>query len=47
MKRVCFLLKIKKNRSEDYLEAHQVWPEMRKTIQQSGIRNYSIYGAVF
>lgn len=43
MKRVCFLLKIKKDRSEDYLKAHQVWPEMRKAIRQSGIRNYSMF----
>ena len=29
MKRVCFLLRVKKDRVDDYLRAHDVWPEVR------------------
>ena len=27
----------------DYLEAHQVWPEMLDAMRQVGIRNYSMF----
>jgi len=43
MKRVCFLLNVKKERIADYLRAHQVWPEMREAIRRCGIRNYSMF----
>lgn len=43
MKRVCFLLKLKKDRMDDYLKAHQVWPEMLDVLHQAGIRNYSMF----
>ncbi len=43
MERVCFLLKVKQDRLDAYLQAHQVWPEMRQAIQQTGIRNYSMF----
>lgn len=43
MKRVCFLLNVKKEHVADYLRAHAVWPEMRKAIRQSGIQNYSMF----
>jgi len=33
MKRVCFLLNVKKERIADYLRDHQVWPEMQKAIR--------------
>ena len=43
MKRVCFLLKLKKNRIDDYLKNHQVWPEMLQALSLAGIRNYSLF----
>lgn len=43
MKRVCFLLKLKKDRIDDYLKAHQVWPKMLDALHRAGIRNYSIF----
>ena len=43
MQRRCFLLKIRKDRVEDYLKAHDVWPEMRAAIRRAGIRNYSLF----
>ena len=43
MDRVCFLLHVKKDRVEEYLEAHEVWPEMLDAIRDVGIRNYSMF----
>lgn len=43
MKRVCFLLRVKEDRVGDYLNAHQVWPEMRQAISDVGITNYSMF----
>jgi L-rhamnose mutarotase len=43
MKRVCFLLQLKKDRVAEYLRAHRVWPEMKAAIQKAGIRNYSMF----
>lgn len=43
MKRVCFLLQLKKDRVADYLRAHRVWTEMRAAIQKVGIHNYSMF----
>jgi len=43
MQRVCFMLRIRKDRVQDYLRAHDVWPEMRAAIQEAGIRNYSMF----
>ena len=43
MKQVCFLLKIKKDRLDDYLKGHQVWPELIEAMQEVGIRNYSLF----
>ena len=43
MDRVCFLLQVKKDRVEEYLEAHEVWPEMLDAIRDVGIRNYSMF----
>jgi len=43
MQRVCFLLQVKKGCVEDYLEAHQVWPEMLGAIREVGIQNYSMF----
>ncbi|MBI2440581.1 MAG: L-rhamnose mutarotase [Lentisphaerae bacterium] len=43
MKRVCFLLQVKKGKLKEYLAAHQVWPEMLAAIREAGIRNYSLF----
>ncbi len=43
MKRVCFLLKLKKDRIEDYLKAHQVWPQLLQAMSDVGIKNYSLF----
>jgi len=43
MQRVCFILQVKKDRIEDYLKAHQVWPEMEKAMSDAGICNYSMF----
>jgi L-rhamnose mutarotase len=43
MKRVCFLLRLKKDKVEEYRKAHGVWPEMLEAIRAAGIRNYSMF----
>lgn len=43
MKQVCFLLHLKKDRIKDYIEAHQVWPELLDEMRKEGIRNYSLF----
>ncbi len=44
MARAAFVLQIKPDRVNEYVEAHAaVWPEMRGAISESGIRNYSIF----
>jgi L-rhamnose mutarotase len=44
MERVCFLLKVKKDRLKEYKERHQaVWPDMLKALQETGWHNYSIF----
>lgn len=43
MKRVCFLLRIKKDLVEEYKKEHQVWPEMLETMRKAGMKNYSIF----
>ena len=44
MKRVGFLLKVKEDRIEEYKKHHEaVWPEMLTAIQESGMRNYSLF----
>lgn len=43
MQRVCFTLQIKKDRIEDYLRAHQVWPEMEQAMRDVGVKNYSMF----
>jgi L-rhamnose mutarotase len=42
--RVCFLLHLKPERVDEYLEAHTVvWPEMLEALSRSGWRNYSLF----
>jgi L-rhamnose mutarotase len=44
MQRVCFLLRVKKDRLEEYKAAHEnVWPEMRAALTRHGWRNYSLF----
>jgi L-rhamnose mutarotase len=44
MKRVCFLLKVRQNRLEEYRERHQaVWPDMLAALRETGWHNYSLF----
>ncbi|MCO5967482.1 L-rhamnose mutarotase [Actinoallomurus soli] len=44
MQRVCFLLKVRQDRLEEYRERHQaVWPDMLTALRAAGWRNYSIF----
>ena len=44
MERVCFLLKVKKEKIAEYKERHaEVWPEMLAALSETGWRNYSIF----
>ncbi|MXP23271.1 L-rhamnose mutarotase [Gordonia sp. HNM0687] len=42
--RVCFVMHLKPERVEDYLEAHTtVWPEMLDALGEAGWNNYSLF----
>ncbi|MBI2190871.1 MAG: L-rhamnose mutarotase [Planctomycetes bacterium] len=44
MERVCFLLKVKKDRIADYKKIHQnVWPDLLQALRETGWHNYSIF----
>jgi L-rhamnose mutarotase len=44
MQRICFILRVKPERLEEYKERHRsVWPEMKKALQETGWRNYSLF----
>lgn len=44
MKRICFLLRVKKDRLAEYKERHQaVWPEMAQALRETGWHNYSLF----
>ena len=44
MERVCFLLKVKKERLAEYKEKHKaVWPEMLQALRETGWHNYSLF----
>jgi L-rhamnose mutarotase len=44
MERVCFLLRIRPDRMEEYLQVHtEVWPEMLDALSAAGWRNYSLF----
>ncbi len=44
MQRVCFLLKVKPERLEEYKARHQaVWPEMQAALRETGWHNYSLF----
>jgi L-rhamnose mutarotase len=42
--RICFLLKVRKDKVEEYKRRHaQVWPEMCEALRETGWHNYSIF----
>jgi L-rhamnose mutarotase len=44
MERVCFLLRVRPDRLEEYRERHRaVWPEMLEALRATGWRNYSLF----
>jgi len=44
MERICFLLKVKAGRLEEYKTRHgAVWPEMLEALRQTGWHNYSLF----
>ncbi len=44
MQRVCFLLKVRADRLDEYVERHAaVWPEMLDALRQTGWTNYSLF----
>ena len=44
MQRVCFLLKVRRDRLAEYRERHRdVWPEMREALSRTGWHNYSLF----
>jgi L-rhamnose mutarotase len=44
MQRVCFLLKVRRERLEEYKVRHRaVWAEMLEALSETGWRNYSLF----
>lgn len=44
MQRVCFLLKVKQDKLEEYKKAHEaVWPDMLQALRETGWHNYSLF----
>jgi L-rhamnose mutarotase len=44
MRRVGFMLKVRKEKLEEYKLHHQaVWPEMLNALRETGWRNYSLF----
>lgn len=44
MERVCFLLRVRPDRLDEYREAHRnVWPEMLTALREAGWANYSLF----
>lgn len=44
MERVAVFFKIIPGKEEEYEQAHaQIWPEMRRVLDDAGFRNYSIW----
>jgi len=44
VQRVCFLLKVRRDRLAEYRERHRdVWPEMREALSRTGWHNYSLF----
>jgi L-rhamnose mutarotase len=44
MERVCFLLRVRPDRLDEYRARHRaVWPEMLDALSDAGWRNYSLF----
>ncbi len=44
MKRICFLLKVREEKVEEYKVRHAaVWPEMLAALRETGWHNYSLF----
>ena len=44
MERVCFLLRVRPDRLDEYTARHrEVWPEMLDALRTAGWRNYSLF----
>jgi L-rhamnose mutarotase len=44
MERVCFLLRVRPDRLDEYRERHaSVWPEMLDALRETGWGNYSLF----
>jgi len=44
MQRVCFLLKVREERLDEYKQRHaEVWPEMLDALSRTGWHNYSLF----
>lgn len=44
MHRVCFTLKLREERLDEYVERHKhVWPEMQDALHATGWTNYSLF----
>lgn len=44
MQRVCFLLKVRPEKIDEYRRRHAaVWPEMLEALRQTGWHNYSLF----
>jgi len=44
MTRVCFVLKVREDRLEEYASRHsEVWPEMLDALRRTGWGNYSLF----
>ena len=44
MQRVCFTLKLRADKLDEYLERHKnVWPEMQDALRATGWHNYSLF----
>lgn len=44
MQRVCFLLKVRPDRLDEYRQRHAaVWPDMLAALHQTGWHNYSLF----
>ncbi|MCS7314497.1 MAG: L-rhamnose mutarotase [Bryobacterales bacterium] len=44
MQRICFVLKVRRDRLEEYKRRHrEVWPEMLQALRETGWHNYSLF----
>lgn len=44
MQRICFTLRVRPERLEEYRERHrEVWPEMQAALRESGWKDYSLF----